>query len=575
MMTMKMIQKSVALTLGLVMAGGVATFAQSLADAKKAIDAEQYQKASTMLKTLITTQPKEAENYFTLGSVYLTLDEVDSAKAIFSKGVAADPKSALNLIGLGRAELFNKNTSEAQAHFDKAVALSKKNYQTFLYLGKAYFENPNPNYEAALPHLKMADDLETKDRDPEVFIALGDYWAGQIKNGPAYEMYLRALDIDPKISRVKVQIAKMFKQADGFIEGEDKIKEVFEVDPNYGPAYRELAEIQMRWSFRDPSATAKKADALANMRKYLDLTDKSFESRFRYAQFLVYAEDFETLASELQTLQAEPNNPKGFIINRLKGYTAVEKGEFDKGLSSLNELFKNAADASRLLGSDYLYLGKAYRGLGNDDLAITNMVKGIELDSTKVEELAQYGQKLFSDKKYAKAVAALSSAVKLNATNPAMAMNSYFLGLSNYWNYATLYNEKANPSTDILKDADVAFARVLSLVPDYEPAAWYRVRVYKLLDNPQAPEGLAVPHYESYITLVTVTKPEKAKEPAVIRNLIDAYNNLAAYHSATDKEKAIEFLNKTLALDPQNAYATETLKVLNAMQAQANKAPIK
>lgn len=572
---MKMFKKSVALTLGLVMAGGVATFAQSLADAKKAIDAEQYQKASSMLKTLISSQPKVAENYFTLGNVYLTLDEVDSAKAVFTSGAAADPKNALNLIGLGRVDLFNKNTAGAQANFDKAIALSKKNYQTFMYLGKAYFENPNPNYEAALPHLKMADELETKDRDVEVFIALGDYWSDQLKNGPAYEMYLRALDIDPKLARVKVQIAKMFKQADGFIEAEDKIKEVLASDPNYGPAYRELAEIQMRWSFRDPSATTKKAEALSNMRKYLDLTDKSFDSRYRYAQFLVYAEDFETLASELQTLQAEPGNPKGFVINRLKGYTAVENNEFEKGLANLTELIKNPADESRLLGSDYLYLGKAYRGTGNDDLAIKYMVKGIQMDSTKVEELAQYGQKLFADKKYAKATEALKNVIALNSTNPAMAMNAYYLGLANYWNYATLYNEKAEPSTELLKDADSAFAQVLTLVPDYEAAAWYRVRVYKLLDNPQAPEGLAVPHYENYITLVTVTKPEKASEAPVIRNLIDAYNNLAAYYSATDKDKAIEYLNKTLALDPQNAYATETLKVLNAMKAQGSKAPIK
>ena len=41
-----------------------------------------------------------------------------------------------------------------------------------------------------------------------------------------------------------------------------------------------------------------RAEALKNYRKYLDLTDESFESRLRYAQFLVYASDFETLGKE-------------------------------------------------------------------------------------------------------------------------------------------------------------------------------------------------------------------------------------------------------------------------------------
>jgi hypothetical protein len=61
------------------------------------------------------------------------------------------------------------------------------------------------------------------------------------------------------------------------------------------------------------AAAAKKAEALANMRKYLDLTDKSFDSRLRYAQFLVYAGDFATLGQEVATLNSpDPKNPKNF-----------------------------------------------------------------------------------------------------------------------------------------------------------------------------------------------------------------------------------------------------------------------
>ena len=43
---------------------GTGVFAQSLADAKKAIDAEQYQRGKSMLKVLTTTQLTNAENYF-------------------------------------------------------------------------------------------------------------------------------------------------------------------------------------------------------------------------------------------------------------------------------------------------------------------------------------------------------------------------------------------------------------------------------------------------------------------------------------------------------------------------------
>jgi len=72
------------------------------------------------------------------------------------------------------------------------------------------------------------------------------------KNTEAYPMYLRALDINPALSRANVQIGKMYKQAFAFPEAEAEVKKVTAADPNYGPAYRELAEIQMRWSDADP-----------------------------------------------------------------------------------------------------------------------------------------------------------------------------------------------------------------------------------------------------------------------------------------------------------------------------------
>src|ERR1700759_4488524 len=105
---MKMISKIACAGLGLMFAGS-SVFAQSLADAKKAIDAEQYQKAKSMLKNLTTTQADKDENYFYLGWVYLKQDYADSAKAVFNKGIAANPKSALNYVGLGAIAHIEKD----------------------------------------------------------------------------------------------------------------------------------------------------------------------------------------------------------------------------------------------------------------------------------------------------------------------------------------------------------------------------------------------------------------------------------------------------------------------------------
>lgn len=571
---MKTIKKAITLTLGLVMMGA-ASFAQSLADAKKAVDAEQYQKASSMLKALVSTQGNKGENYFSLGQVYLNSDEIDSAKAIFNKGITADPKYALNYVGLGSADLKSNNASSAKANFDKAISMGSKDYNTYLYIGKAYLDQDKPDFASALPNLQKADELDSKDKEPEIFVALGDYWALQKDNTKAYQQYLAALDLNPSLHRASVQIGRMFKEAQGFTESEAALKKVIAADPNYGPAYRELAELDMQWSYFDPkNGAAKRTEALENYRKYLDLTDKSFDSRYRYAQFLLYASDWATLEKELSTLNASGvNASKAFIIQRMQGYSAVENKNYPLAVQKLNELFARKEDASRVIGSDYLYLGKALQGTGNDSLAVINITKGVELDTTKVEELAAIGQKLYSAKKYQQAADAYRKVISLNKKNPNMAMNNYYLGTSDYFAYAAAVKADPNFDKKILVEADSAYSRVLAQAPEYETAYQYKARIARVMDQ-TPPTGLAVPFYEKYIELVTA-KPEKSSSPSGIRGLVEAYNWLGAFYAATDKEKAKDYFNKTLAIEPANAIAADNIKLLSGAAAPAKKAPIK
>lgn len=558
---MKMNRKNIILATGLLLMGST-SFAQSLADAKKAIDGEQYEKATTMLKALVASQPKEGDNYFNLGKVYLLKEEVDSARAAFTNGINFSPKNALNYVGLGQADLIQNNQTNAKTNFDKALQLGAKKYDTYLAIGRAYIDQKNVDYMLALPNLMKADDLDSKDKDPETFLALADFYAMQRKNTEAYPQYLRALDIDPNLYRANVQIGKMYKEAFAFPEAEAEIKKVIETQPNYGPAYRELAETQMQWSFIDAqNGPAKKAEALENMRKYLQLTDQSFDSRLRYAQFLVYASDFATLEKEVATLNSpDVNNPKTFIVTRMRGYSAVENKNFEQGIKYMDELFARTQDTARIIGSDYLYLGKAQQATNQDSLAFINISKAVALDSTKVDALAEIGKKYYDARKYDKAAETYKVVVVANSKDPNIATNYFYLGTANYFAYAFAERDGKNPSSQMLVEADSAFAKVNELAPDYETAYLYRARVNKNLDDKVKPKGIAIPFYEQYIELVTVTKPEKAETAKA--GLIEAYNNLGAYATDVDNEKAKVYFNKTLALDPENSLAKDNLKYI-------------
>ncbi|WP_254070898.1 tetratricopeptide repeat protein [Pedobacter sp. L105] len=567
---MKMTKKAITLSLGLVVIGS-ASFAQNLNDAKKAIDAEQYAKATSMLKSLVSSQAGKGENYFSLGDVYLRNQYVDSAKAVFNKGIAADPKYALNYVGLGQAELAVKNDAAAKADFDKAIAAaSKKDYLPYMYIGKAYVSKgynttDKPDFANALPMLQKADELDASDKDPETFVALGDFYAAQKKNSEALSNYLRALNINENLLRAKVQIGSMYKESRAFPESETQLKEVITADPNYGPAYREIAELYMQWAnFEPANFAAKSADAITNYKKYLDLTDKSFDARLRYAQFLYYAKDWKTLETETADLaKTYPNNQKSMVINRLQAYSAAENKN-PESLKMLNDFFAKTPDTSRLIAADYLYLGKAQLLANQDSLALISITKAVAKDSTNSEALEDVGKALYNNKKYAQAADVYKNAIKLNPNGKGSLTNFYYLGSSDYYNYGQALSANKNPDKKILVEADSAFAHINKVSPEFTLAYIFRGRIARLTDDQTNPKGLLVPYYEQYLDLVTVKKPDLGASPAEKKNQVEAYTNLGFYYSPTDKAKATDLFNKALAIDPANANATTGLKQLTA-----------
>jgi tetratricopeptide (TPR) repeat protein len=568
---MKMTKKAMTLSLGLAVMGS-ATFAQSLNDAKKAIDAEQYQKATSMLKSLVSSQAGKAENYFNLGEVYLRTDYIDSARAVFTKGTTADPKSPLNYIGLGEADLLSNNANSAKTNFAKAVEVSsKKDYIPQLYIGKAYLAGEKPDYAAALPYLQKADALDKDDKDAETFLALGDYYAYQRKNSEALQSYLRALNINPSILRAKVQIGRMYKESRAFPEAESTLKEVIAQDPNYGPAYRELSELYNQWSFGAPDAEAKSALAIQNYKKYLDLTDKSFDSRIRYAQILFYAHDYKDLEAETSALAAmNPNSPKALLVSRLKGYSAYENKNYPQALQYMNDFFAKAKDTSRIVADDYLYLGQAQLQNKQDSLALQNIMKAVSKDSSKVDALGDIAKSFYDQKNWKKAIDTYTLVNKLNPNGKGSLYNNFYQGISLYFEYAAGLTAKTNPSKDLLVRADTSFKHVAKIAPTTTDAYLWSGRALNLLEDEKNPQGAMLVPYQTYIDSTEVSKTPQT--PATKRNLVEAYNVIAGFASfKADKDKARTYWGKTLAIDPQNETALAGIKSLTGPPARTAK----
>lgn len=553
---MELIKK--ALQAGLI-AGVVSTsaFAQNIADAKKAIDAEQYQQAKSILKKLIAAQPAAPENYFFLGDVYLKTDYADSAKATFTRGVSANGQNALNYIGLGAVDLESNNATSAKANFDKAVSLaSKKDNDPYIYAAKALIAADKPDFATAQTYLEKAKSMDEK--DAEVYLALGDLYRGQQKHGEAFGAYRTAFEMNKNLLRAKVELGVLNRMTKAFKESTDEFNSVLAINPNYGPAYRELAETNLRWSFGAPEAekNARLQAAVDNYKKYLDNTDRSVDSRVRFADLLVYKGDWKALEQEAQEMVKQDNsNPK---IYRYLGISAYENGNYPASVQALKD-FISKVDAGRTIAWDYAYLGKAQLKTGDPE-AYNNLSKAIDKDSTLAEEFSTLGAAAFKEKKYADAAKLYSLAVQGPTTSHTVT-DYFYVGYSNYFDYVGKAPAEKAAAKDLLVQADSAFSKVNTLAPTYALAYLYRARVNRYLDNEKNPKGLAVPYFEKYVEVLSA-KPENLTDPKNKRDLTDAYNNIAGFYLQSNPGKAKEYLNKTLSLDPANSYAADAMKAL-------------
>jgi predicted Zn-dependent protease len=555
-----MMNKAVKMTLGLVFLGSL-VFAQSLTDARKAIDAEQYQKGKVMLNTLTSTQATNPENYFYLGNLYLTTasinirpDYIDSAKAVFDKGISANAEYALNYVGLGAVELARK--ANPKANFDKALTLTKKkDYLTDLYIGRAYVNAPKPMITEALVHLNKAKLLSEK--DAQLFLVLGDAYRSEMKNSEAFSAYRSAFDLDKTFLRSKIELGKINKMSKAFEEAIAEFDGVILLDPKYGPAHRELAETYYQWAWtsqKEYQSRIKKA--LESYETYMDLTDRSLDSRLRHADFLYLAKDFKALEAEANEMaKLDKVNPR---VLRYLAYSSFENGNFTSSAQALKD-FIAKVEPTRLISQDFLYLGRAQmKDTTQFQAGLVNIEKAVALDSTNAVVMSEIGQALYKGKKYVDAARAYEIAIK----NPERALlDYYYLGMSYYFTYGAQNAAKLNPPKDLLVKADTAFSFLVRRSPTTQAGWQYRGRINRLLDENDS-QGLAVPFYETYVKLITVDKPELA--PKSTPGLIEAYNYLGsvALRKNSDKVKSKEYFEKVLLLDPANVTAKESIAAI-------------
>jgi len=545
--------------------------AQDANEAKKAIDAEQYQKAKTILKSLIASKPEDGKNYFLLGDVYLTQMEQDSAVTLFNKGKAVKDNAEYNNIGLGHIDLNTGNAAAAQAKFDAVEKeLKKKDVEQLVYIGRAYIYAEKPDYNKAIAVLNKAVAKDAK--YAPAYLNLGEAYYRNRDQNNAYKNFRTASELDPSLLRAKLQLGVITKNTKAaFPEAVKAFDGIVAANPNYGPVYRELAETYYLWGTTDSSKKKEyNPKALGFYEKYMSLTDYSLDSRMRHADFLLLTGDYKALEAEAQKMQQmDKVNPR---ILRYAAYAAYENQNYPASITAMKD-FIAKVDPKRIIARDYLYLGLAQIAstVGQDaqgnstikdqaqfDEAIANIRKAAETDIKITNEFNTIGKKLFDQKLYGPAAVVFEVATT-NPENPNLFYDSFYLAYAIYYDHVNKSAEAKKANGEQLKKADTALAKVIELSPEAQDAYLYKAKVNQNLQTNEAYAEMAK-NYDKYIEIVTTKGGEEATKAS--KNLVEAYSNAGAYYAVTDKAKAKEYFTKALAIDPNDSYVKGELQKL-------------
>ncbi len=553
---------------------GFSTFAQEIELSRKAIDAEQFENAKSILKAALKVKPDNGKIAFLLGNVYMKQSFQDSAKATFQKGLTLKESANFNYIGLGQLDLNNGNASAAQFNFDQSLKdIKKKDIEQFIYIGQAFTNAEKPDYKKAIFNIEKAKFVNPN--DAQMLMALGDAYYADKNQNEAYKYYSNAFDADPTLIRSKLQLGVLLKETNS-TQGLEGAKKAFDgivaTNPNFGPAYRELSETYFRCGNLDkPKYKEYTSKSLGFYEKYMSLTDYSLASRFRHAEFLIIAKDYIALEKEANEMKLlDKVNPR---ILRYLGYASYENGKPDAAIKVLTDYTSNPTN--KVIGRDFLYLGLSQLKIAtpvtaapdikpviNDALfqtAIANLQKAVGLDKPMANDLNDIGKKYFDIKLYKYAAAIYEVAIS-NPNSKNYLYDNFYLGYAIYFDNSA---KKAPEKVDViaLKKADKAFDNVCLASPTTQEAYIYRARVNGLISGDLVAQAQMTKSYEDYIKVVTDKGAVELDKPANKTKFVEAYQNLTVYNKK-DKVKAVSYLVKALAIEPTNADLLNLQKAL-------------
>ncbi|ANE52979.1 tetratricopeptide repeat protein [Flavisolibacter tropicus] len=525
--------KSILVTL--LVTGSLSIAAQTVDEGRTFIGYERYQSAANTLHQVISKEPGNGDAWYWLTQTYAQTNNL--AKGIDSlKKAGADVQGQpLYKVALGQLLLAEGKAVEAQPYFDAALIETKeKNATVLAAVARAYIDSKSGNYAAAIELLEKAKKRDK--RNEEYDILIGNAYRRMGKGSEAFQAYREALNKNERSAAANYLLGLIFvtqKNADMYLEYFNK---ALAADPNYAPA---LYQLYNHYFYVDAT---KSMDYFKQFQAKADATP---QIAVWYTDLLYLNKQYdEAIANAQKLLQQQEKEPR---LYKLLAYSYAEKKDSTVAMTYMQQYFASEADSNMVM-KDFETMARFYSSTpGKEDSALVYLEKAVALEKDSVARYAAY-KKL--------AAAALE---QKNYAQQSKWMGLYYTGNDKATNLDLFNWGLANIRSGDFEMADSVFGMYVGKYPEQGFGYYWQARANAAIDSTMA-QGLAIPHYQKLVEVIG----DKTDDQNNKKWLIEAYGYLAAYETNTQKDyaEAVDYFEKLLKVDPENADAKKYITVL-------------
>ena len=533
-------------------------FAQSVQEGIQNVDSHKFGKAREIYNTMISSSPKDADNYFYLGNTYITQFEPNFSKAeeYFKKGLEINSKNYLNKIGLASIKL-GKGDKSAITEIQNIVKDSREKDTEVLYRAAEaltmYEKNNAP--DLAIDYLNKAIEKAQKNGIPAHFYyTLGDAYRLKKDAGKAMTAYDNAASVARNKASVFTRMASLWMAAQQWQQAKQNIDKAISADPSYAPVYKVKAAYDIRYQ-QNQLAT----QDLINYAKY---ADEDPYTQLEIAKLFFTNEDY---TNSKATLNKVFDKVDDVIKFKLKAYLDYADGEYASAKQNM-ENFISKAEKERIQPSDQGLLGLIDAGLAKDEKdeakkqqLLTESKAKIAIAKNAKDTTLKWDEELI---KLSGSSAANEAAANAGPSSPEIEDLKKKV-VANPQDTDALF-KLANAYQNVKNWNGAAFTwqKMINLLPDWAPAYYSQGYAYQQAKNNE----MAKLSYENYISKITPAEVAANKEP-----LSYAYFAVAYMVKDSDQQKAKAYVDKSLELNRTYQDAINLNQQLNSSNKQLNK----